>query len=246
MTTMASRTGKRATVKAVAAKPARAKGVKKVGQKAGKKVATAKRRDDGKSVVSAKCGLNSRQLSAISAAREVFWHDVLREMLISLAMRYEERSRLSAVVPPGGALTGPGIPDAEDMFDGRIAVINSQGHRIPIAAIVPVFSMGFGRTPDERALSSAVESTIFQIKTPSGEVFTLPVSEIRSFHAMSEELIQSLERASREAAAGDDTQDEAAGPFGFAAFTSLSKGAADVPFFAPPGATPPDEGYLPG
>ena len=191
-------------------------------------------------------GLNSRQLSAITAAREVFWHDVLREMLVSLAMRYEQRTRLSEVVPPGGAISGPGIPDIEDMFDGRIAVINSQGHRIPIAAIVPVFSMGVGRTPAERALSSAVESTIFQIRTPSGEVFTLPVSEIRSFHAMSEELIQSLESASREASAGgDENADEAAGPFGFAAFTSLSKGAADVPFFAPPGATPPDEGYLP-
>jgi len=199
--------------------------------------------DDGV-IASTLPGLNSRQLAAIASVREIFWHDVLREMLMSLAMRCAQHER------GGGTNTGPivapGLPEADGMFDGRLGVIINQGQRIPIASIMPVFSMGVGRTPAERALSMAVECTIFQIRTPAGEVFTLPIHEIRAFHSMSEELIQSLERTAREALSEpDDSRDEAAGPFGFAAFTSLSRRAADVPLFAPPGSQP-DTGYLPG
>ncbi len=191
-------------------------------------------------------GLNSRQIAAIASVREIFWHDVLREMLTSLAMRcaQEDPHRKSLLLK--GAALDTGLTQTENMFDGRIAIITSQGQRIPIASVVPVFSMGVGKTPAERALSMAVECTVFQIRTPSGEVFTIPLHEIRAFHSMSEELIRSLENAARNAASEpDDSRDEAGGPFGFAAFTSLSRRAADVPLFAPPGSQPPDTGYLP-
>ena len=74
----------------------------------------------------------------------------------------------------------------------------------------------------ERGLSIALECTVFQISTPDGHVYTLPLHEIRAFHALTPELMRRLERTARRRRGpirGDEGED--AQPFGFAAFTSL-------------------------
>ena len=137
---------------------------------------------------------------SLGATREHFWHNVLQEMLTGLS-----------------ALSAQGL--GGDLFDGRLAIITSLGQRIPIAAVSPVFACGVPGSPDEKSLSLAIECTIFEISTPDGEVFTLPLHEIRIFHALTEELIERVKAASREAEGGGDTGE----PFGFAAFTSMAK-----------------------
>ena len=70
-----------------------------------------------------------------------------------------------------------------------------------------------------------MECTVFQIRTPPGEVFTLPLSEIRGFHSLSPELVEKLQRQAEaqlnHLTGGPDEENQQ--PFGFAAFTSLSK-----------------------
>lgn len=107
-------------------------------------------------------------------------------------------------------------------FDGRMAVITQLGVRIAIADVYPLFACSIGDTAMERALSEDVQCSVFQIRTPQGEVFTLPLHEIRSFHSLSEELMREIaESASREDASGVKTTV----PFGFGAYTSLAKSA---------------------
>lgn len=193
------------------------------------------------------------------ATRDLFWQNVVQEMLTSLAvMADRRRSQIIAELhtrqgqlqiegatittapdlvprasPEGGAEEddadelGPGA-HPEMPLDGRMAVLTKGGERIPIADVRPMLACSVPGTEAERALSIDVQCTIFQIVAPSGEVFTLPLSEIRAIHAISEGLMQKLQEASREqdAAAGRAGDDPDAKPFGFAAFTSLAQGQA--------------------
>jgi hypothetical protein len=150
--------------------------------------------------------------------REVFWHNVVREILSALAATAMSSSgRLSADAK--GAATG--ASPADELFDGRMAVITRLGQRIPIADVYPVFacSVPSHRGARDRMLASDVQCSIFQIRTPSGEVYTLPVHEIVSIHALSESLLRKMEQAARENAESE----EPSAPFGFAAFTSLAR-----------------------
>ncbi len=112
----------------------------------------------------------------------------------------------------------------DDPFDGRLAIITTHGVRIAIGAIAPMFACGLNRSEADRDLSMDVECTVFQIETPEGEVFTLPVHEIRSFHALTSELIERIKAASQP---GADEADQM--PFGFAAFTSMAKSQRQPP-----------------
>lgn len=133
------------------------------------------------------------------ALRTAFWQHIVRDMLTTMAVMRGREPRL---------------------FDGRMAILTHGGERIAIASIHPLFACGIPGTPAEQSLSIAVESSVFRIRTPEGEVFTLPVSEVRALHALSSDLVKSLEAGTREATAPHE-------PFGFAAFTSLSRGAME-------------------
>lgn len=146
------------------------------------------------------------------ARRELFWHNVVREILTSLSV--VQVSRRSGVYDPQ-------IEHAtRETFDGRYAVITTLGQRIPIAEVHPLFACSINHSPESRDLSAEVQCTVFQIRTPAGEVHTIPLHEIRSFHALTPELMAQLEAQARLAANGPAS--DADQPFGFAAFTSIS------------------------
>lgn len=154
--------------------------------------------------------------------RELFWHNVVREILSSLAATAATYSgRLSPTA--SGAATTP-APEHE-LFDGRMAVITRLGQRIPIADVYPVFacSVPAHRGQRDRLLAADVQCSIFQIRTPSGEVYTLPVHEIAAVHALSDALIKQMEAAARDQIPDDANGGVAGEPFGFAAFTSLAQ-----------------------
>jgi len=215
--------------------------------------------DDNKanesSLVPANNGAGNGSLPAhtrqpVGNLRELFWQNVIREMLTSLSMmsmqmeaeKSAERMTPGTVIidTPAGRITagGPALgessdqdeseddePSREDLFDGRLAVITTLGSRIPIAEVHPLFACGVTTNASERSLASAVESSVFQITTPTGEVYTLPLSEIRGFHSLSPQLIQQLQHEAEMQmqfmAGGKDGETQQ--PFGFAAFTSLAK-----------------------
>lgn len=160
------------------------------------------------------------------ATRELFWNNVVREMLTALSIQWAQRSAAQEQTEP-------------DVFDGRIAVITMLGQRIPIAAVYPVFACGVPGTQAERVLSQAVESTVFQIETPGGEAFTIPIHEVRLLHTVSGELMEQVMRAS-----ASQEQDEKGSdvPFGFAAFTSLARSRNALDGFQPPSITGPGLG----
>lgn len=178
----------------------------------------------------------------VGELRELFWQNVIREMLTSLSMhsmQLEARHEAEKVSPgsviidtPVGTITHAATDtepeeDAQEasLFDGRLAVITALGNRIPIADVHPLFACGVTGNGDERSLATAVECTVFQISTPQGEVYTLPLSEIRGFHSLSPELVAMLqEQAEAQLSRITDGPDqETQQPFGFAAFTSLAK-----------------------
>jgi hypothetical protein len=181
------------------------------------------------------------------ANRELFWQNVMREILTNLSMLSAQRpppralppgaagaATAEAPVPPPPQAPAPGAEstpadddDHPELFDGRLAVITRQGQRVPIADVFPLFACGIS-TPRERMLSIAVECTVFQIRTPGGEVFTLPLHELRSFHALTPELMHKLERAARRQMRSRPGADEDRVPFGFAAFTSLARGGPSI------------------
>lgn len=151
----------------------------------------------------------------ITHTRELFWNNVIREILSTLATASAMGS------PPPGE---PGVDRPQhpsDVLDGRLAIITREGARIPIAAVMPLFACGVPGTDADRVLSMDVECTVFQIRTPTGEVFTLPLHEIRSFHALTDELMERLRAAARAQSKDDDQSTNE--PFGFAAFTSLAR-----------------------
>jgi len=155
-------------------------------------------------------------------AREMFWQNVTREMLTALAMQrarmvgQTDAARKQAIKEGHG---DPGPPEFLPGFDGRVAIVTRLGERIPIADITPMFACSIGGTSRERALSEDVQCTVFQVRTPSGEVYTFPVHEIRGIHSLTEEAMQALQQEND----GDEGQSLTGVPFGFAAFTSLAR-----------------------
>lgn len=215
-------------------------------------------------------------------AREIFWQNVMREMLTSLAM---QRAKLVSTLQEelktvqheqeqqqidqadqdqpmsiaGATISGPAVgepstaktpatppePPTQDasesdgesdkdlspaeirasmaakmleQFDGRMAIVTSLGERIPIADITPLFACSIGNSSRTRALSEDVQCTVFQVRTPSGEVYTFPIQEIRGLHALTAEAMEELKAQSQESESNNETT-----PFGFAAFTSLAR-----------------------
>lgn len=132
------------------------------------------------------------------ALRTLYWENVVREMLTELSVASMNAKN-------------------QDIFDGRFAVLTHAGERIPIAAVSPVFACGLPGSESEKALSLAVECTVFRVRAPEGEVFTLPLSQIRGIHTLSAELLESLEKQAMNKLA--ENQSDAAKPFGLAAFT---------------------------
>lgn len=184
------------------------------------------------------------------AARDVFWQNVIRQILTSLSAEWLNRSQLAGAALPSGGTPGSVTPPAEDLFDGRLGILTSGGERIPIAQVFPVLACGVGTTDAAKLLSLAVECSVFQIRTPTGEVFTLPLREMRGFHALTPELMQALEAAARREAEPEDqaAQEGPGTPFGFAAFTSMERAGRErrqgiaYPQHAPDAPNPhPDE-----
>ncbi len=155
----------------------------------------------------------ARTLADVAQAREIFWQNVMREMLTSLAMESAMRPAPSERENPANG------DDGGDMLDGRLAVITAQGQRIPIAAVIPLLACSISSSQRDRLLSTDLQCSVYQIATPAGEVYTLPLHEIRGFHALSEELMQQLEQA----AVDQGTREKPAMPFGFEAFTSVAR-----------------------
>jgi hypothetical protein len=154
---------------------------------------------------------------AALALRELFWHNVIREMLSGLASQQEAHPEL---------------------FDGRFAVLTrgstgGQPERIPIGGVTPMFACSVPGSSAERDASQIVQCSVFQVRTPMGEVFTLPLMEIRAIHALTPELIEKLQQAAEAiastqsgrggAGAGGSDDDPGSRPFGLAAFAALPK-----------------------
>jgi len=135
----------------------------------------------------------------VESLRSLFWQEVAQEFLCFF---------------PGMVASRP------EMADGRLAVLTHAGERIPIKAVEPLFSCSVpGVAPGDRALSTAVQCTVFRIETPQGEFFTLPLQEIRALHVVSEEMMGKLDEAARRHAQTAEEEE----PFGFAAFARLAQ-----------------------
>lgn len=157
----------------------------------------------------------------VQVRRDLFWQNVVREVLMGLAAAAAADSGRLAPTPTAAvSSTSP----VSSMFDGRMAVITTLGQRIPIADVVPVFACSTPNTPGDRMLSSDVQCTIFRIRTPSGENYTLPITQIVGVHSMSDALAEELEAAAQEMEEEDEDGNKM--PFGFAAYTSLAQAEA--------------------
>lgn len=164
-------------------------------------------------------------VTRVQARRDVFWQNVCREILMSLA---------AAAAQSSGRL-GTGPSDAEsstspvsELFDGRMGVITTLGQRIPIADVTVVFSCSFPGNELDRSISADVQCTIFRITTPTGETYTLPVSQVIGIHSVSNSLIEQMD--------DQNESDDDKVPFGFGAYTSLARSER-----AQQKATQPDE-----
>lgn len=148
--------------------------------------------------------------SAVLQMRELFWSNIVRDMLMGLAAIQEKQPEL---------------------FDGRSAVLTHQGERIAIARLQPVFAVSIPKEGPERDASLAVQCTVFRIQTPGGEVFTLPIQEIRGLHMLTPELVDKLQKLENDEEGGDDGESDGTSPqpFGFAAFSALPKSEPTPP-----------------
>jgi hypothetical protein len=136
-------------------------------------------------------------IQRLGELREVYWQNVIREMLVAFSVLASSNA---------------------DIIDGRVSIITSLGERIPVAGVEPLFPCSVVDDPKSHALCMAVQCTVFNIRTPVGEIVTLPLREIISVRVLSDELLKQLEAASSGAA-----KDNHGEPFGFAAYTSLAK-----------------------
>ncbi len=158
----------------------------------------------------------------VQARRDLFWSNVVRDSLMALASAAASSSaRLSPTPTAAQHSTKP----VDSLFDGRMGVITTLGQRIPIADIFPVFACSSTGSIADRERSTDVQCTVFRITTPTGETYTLPVSQIIGIHSLSEDLIKQLEAASEDMQE-DGPDSEHRLPFGFAAYTSLSEAEA--------------------
>ncbi|MBX3386707.1 MAG: hypothetical protein KF768_09065 [Phycisphaeraceae bacterium] len=150
---------------------------------------------------------HSLTATEVLRTRELYWHNVVREMLNGLSVLCQQQP---------------------EMFDGRFAVLTHAGERIAIGRIFPLFACSIPGSAWEREASIAVQCTIFRVITPDGEVFTLPVHEVRGMHSLTPELIEQLQKLA-EAQQGGDGEVSSSGltarPFGLAAFTALPRPA---------------------
>lgn len=159
----------------------------------------------------------------VQVRRDVFWQNVVREVLLALAAAAATDSgRISPTA--AGAASSPS-PTA-DLFDGRMAVITTLGQRIPIGDVVPVFAVSAPGTLEDRVRSNDVQCTVFRIRTPSGESYTLPITQIVGVHALSDQLADQLEQAAQ--SMEDTDEDGNRLPFGFAAYTSLARSESET------------------
>lgn len=157
----------------------------------------------------------------VQIRRDLFWQNVVREILMGLSVAAAESAgRLG----PTANAAASGVSPESEMFDGRMGVITVQGQRLPIADVVPVFACSSRGTEGERSLSGDVQCSIFRISTPSGESYTLPITQIVGVHSMSDDLADQLEKAAREMEETDEEGNKM--PFGFAAYTSLARAEA--------------------
>lgn len=146
---------------------------------------------------------------SILRTRELYWHNVVREMLNGLSVMCQQQP---------------------EVFDGRFAVLTHAGERIAIGRIFPLFACSIPGSSWEREASTAVQCTVFRIITPDGEVFTLPISEVRGLHSLTPELVEQLQKLAEAQQSGDTGEDgerPEARPFGLAAFAALPKPAED-------------------
>ncbi len=193
----------------------KAPGAKKRGMSSGglrQRAAIATRTGRGRSRSLRKDGI-PEHFEDVVMARELFWNNVIREILTALSTLVVASTDAAAE----GVALNPDGTQPSDPLDGRLAIVTTAGERIPIAEVYPLFACGIPGSESERALSVAVECTVFQVGTPAGEVYTLPLHEIRGFHALTQDLMNEISQAASGANSGSGE------PFGFAAFTELSR-----------------------
>ena len=154
----------------------------------------------------------------VQARRDLFWSNVVRDSLMAMA---SAAAASSARLSPTPSAAQHSVKPVDTLFDGRMGVITTLGQRIPIADLFPVFACSSTGSQADRDRSTDVQCTIFRITTPTGETYTLPISQIIGIHSISEDLIQQLEAASEELQ--DEEHPGERLPFGFAAYTSLSR-----------------------
>jgi hypothetical protein len=171
--------------------------------------------------------------SDTTLARDLFWQNMMREMLTALSVESINRQARAAHAAADGK--PPPQEEGVNLFDGRLGILTHAGERIPIAEVYPLLACGISTSDEAKVLSIAVECTVFQVRTPAGEVYTLPLKEMRGLHALTPELMQALQDAARRESG--DTGEDGTEPFGFAAFTSLAR--------AKPAIAPPPEVPLP-
>ncbi len=169
------------------------------------------------SVAGGQTQVDTIALQELSLRRELFWQNVMREILNSLAAAAAHATGRLSPTPAGAAMSATPL---EEMFDGRMAVVTRLGQRIPIADVFPVFACSVPTTSIDHSIAADVQCSVFQIRTPGGEVYTLPIHEIVAFHTLSEELLRQMEAAA--ASSGEENGAGQGLPFGFGAFTSLA------------------------
>lgn len=140
-------------------------------------------------------------VAEVGRLRRLFWQNVVREWLAALPLVAASRP---------------------EVMDGRFSILTRAGERIPLKAVHPVFACSVPGAPgSERDLSVAVQCSVFEIHSTTGEVFTLPLHEIRGLHALSEELLAEIEAAVQSHSEKQDEKKDM--PFGFAAFNATSR-----------------------
>ena len=149
--------------------------------------------------------------------RDVFWQNVCKEILMGLAAAAAESSGRTGIGPSDAQMSTDPV---SSLFDGRMGIITTQGQRIPIGDVYPVFAFSVPGDAETRIRSSDVQCTVFRITTPTGENYTLPISQIVGVHSLSDSLIEQMEQTQ---AALESSESDDGVPFGFAAYTSLAR-----------------------
>ena len=110
------------------------------------------------------------------ALRELYWQNVVAQMLSTLSV-------FSITEPPEDKPEDEETIEPNEMLDGRFAVVTTTGTRIPIAEVNPLFACSINSAPAEvRQLAHDVQCSIFRIRTPTGEMYTLPIQAFAAGH----------------------------------------------------------------